>query len=101
MFVDFLLFIESQFTTRAPVTSVHQWARQVMDFRTLQQVPGRFEWFDGHKKCIGEVCCIFSWSRIAYVRYFKGPYVKKMGYVVAHLVEALRYKPECRGFDSR
>jgi hypothetical protein len=23
------------------------------------------------------------------------------GYAVAQLVEALRYKPECRGFDSR
>jgi hypothetical protein len=25
---------------------------------------------------------------------------KKTGYAVAHLVEALRYKPEGRGFDS-
>jgi len=24
-----------------------------------------------------------------------------MGHAVAQLVEALRYKPECRGFDSR
>jgi hypothetical protein len=28
-------------------------------------------------------------------------YIYKMGYVMAQLVEALRYKPEGRGFDSR
>jgi hypothetical protein len=28
-------------------------------------------------------------------------YFLKEGYAVAQLVEALRYKPECRGFDSR
>jgi hypothetical protein len=28
-------------------------------------------------------------------------YVTKLGYAVAQLVEALRYKPESRGFDSR
>jgi len=28
-------------------------------------------------------------------------HVKRPEHAVAHLVEALRFKPECRGFDSR
>jgi len=32
---------------------------------------------------------------------FKAPFRGAMGHAVAHLVEALRYKPEGRGFDSR
>jgi hypothetical protein len=33
--------------------------------------------------------------------YFHWPYVGTWGYAVAQLVEALRYKPEGRRFDSR
>jgi hypothetical protein len=32
---------------------------------------------------------------------FRVPFYRVRGYVVAQLVEAMRYKPEGRGFDSR
>jgi len=39
-------------------------------------------------------------SRITVILIFLGAVIWE-GYVVAQLVEALRYKPEGRGFDSR
>ena len=33
--------------------------------------------------------------------FFNLPHYMRQGYAVAQLVEALRYKPEGRGFDSR
>lgn len=56
---DFLLFKKSQFTKN--VLNVlqlnqytHTWTHLTMDFCILSKAPGRCEWFDRHKKGVGE-----------------------------------------------
>jgi len=43
--------------------------------------------------------CLLSWMSIT--ENFQINFICNMGYAVAQLVEALRYKSEGRGFDSR
>ena len=42
-----------------PPKSIQAWTHLVMDCRTLQRSEGGSEWFDRHKKCVGEVSCHF------------------------------------------
>ena len=46
-------------------------------------------------------CTIKYFSEASVLYMFLTFYIRRMGYAVAQLVEALRYKPEGRGFDSR
>jgi len=48
---------------------------------------------------IWKVCPGLIW--VLLYRFFSAPYVMVVGHMGAHLVEALRYKSEGRGFDSR
>jgi hypothetical protein len=44
-------------------------------------------------------CLIWYTVHLLYAEF--RPVTAQLGHAVAHLVEALRYKPEGRGFDSR
>jgi len=53
---------------------------------------------------ITELTCTFTFQtefHLAHVSIYKAYILTLRGHAVAQLVEALRYKPEGRGFDSR
>jgi len=56
------MFIKSYFkkcSKYRPPKSLQAWKHLAMDCRTLRKSEVGSEWFDRHKKCVGEVSCHF------------------------------------------
>jgi hypothetical protein len=57
--------------------------------------------FNKHDEIYLCLSLLLNVSHLAQLWIFQGILVSIVGHAVAHLVKALRYKPEGRGFDSR